>query len=118
MNEIKIPGLDIDWAKLFSDLQTTGLDLGLNLLAAIALLVWATHIVRTGVLRLYGANLRHVISRSVGNRVQALLAGISAADFATYATAMAAAGVITLLGSVLPAWRAMRVDPVAAMRTE
>ena len=40
----------------------------LNLLAAIALLVWATHIVRTGVLRLYGANLRHVISRSVGNR--------------------------------------------------
>ena len=38
----------------------------LNLLAAIALLVWATYIVRTGVLRLFGANLRHVISRSVG----------------------------------------------------
>lgn len=37
MNEIKIPGLDIDWAKLFSDLQTTGLDLGLNLLAAIVI---------------------------------------------------------------------------------
>jgi small conductance mechanosensitive channel len=34
MNEIKIPGLDIDWAKLFGELQTTGLDLGLNLLAA------------------------------------------------------------------------------------
>lgn len=37
MKEIKIPGLDIDWTKLFSDLQTTGLDLGLNLLAAIVI---------------------------------------------------------------------------------
>ena len=48
----------------------------LNLLAAIALLVWATHIVRTGVLRLFGANLREIISRSVGNRMRAMLAGI------------------------------------------
>ena len=32
----------------------------LNLLAAIALLVWGTHIVRTGVLRVYGASLRQV----------------------------------------------------------
>ena len=37
MNEIKIPGLDIDWAKMFTDLQTTGLDLGLNLLAAVVI---------------------------------------------------------------------------------
>jgi small conductance mechanosensitive channel len=37
MNEIKIPGLDVDWAKLFGELQTTGLDLGLNLLAAIVI---------------------------------------------------------------------------------
>ncbi len=34
MNEIKIPGVNIDWAKMFGELQTTGLDLGLNLLAA------------------------------------------------------------------------------------
>ncbi|MDH4046934.1 MAG: mechanosensitive ion channel [Gammaproteobacteria bacterium] len=37
MNDIAIPGLDIDWAKIFSDLQSTGLDLGLNLLAAIVI---------------------------------------------------------------------------------
>ena len=48
----------------------------LNLLAAIALLVWGTHIVRTGVLRLFGDTLREVIARSVGNRMQAMLAGI------------------------------------------
>lgn len=34
MNEITIPGIDIDWAMMFDELQTTGLDLGLNLLAA------------------------------------------------------------------------------------
>ena len=35
----------------------------LNLLAAIALLVWGTHIVRTGVLRVFGSDLRRVLSR-------------------------------------------------------
>ena len=34
---------------------TAAIDNLLNLLAAIALLVWGTHIVRTGVLRVYGA---------------------------------------------------------------
>src|SRR2546425_9583245 len=33
----------------------------LNLLAAIALLVWGTHMVRTGVLRVFGANLRDLL---------------------------------------------------------
>ena len=42
----------------------------LNLLAAIALLVWATHIVRTGMLRVFGAHLRDVLSRSVRNRLR------------------------------------------------
>ena len=49
----------------------------LNLLAAIALLVWATYIVRTGVLRLFGANLRELIAHSVGNRARAMLAGLA-----------------------------------------
>ena len=34
----------------------------LNLLAAIALLVWGTQIVRTGILRVFGENLRHVLA--------------------------------------------------------
>ena len=34
----------------------------LNLLAAIALLVWGTHIVRTGVLRVFGESLRRVLA--------------------------------------------------------
>ena len=47
----------------------------LNLLAAIALLVWGTHIVRTGVLRVFGESLRGVLARSFSNRATAMLAG-------------------------------------------
>ncbi len=48
----------------------------LDLLAAIALLVWGTHLVRTGILRVFGANLRRVLSRSLGNRFTAALSGV------------------------------------------
>ncbi len=37
----------------------------LHLLSAVALLVWGTHIVRTGVMRVFGARLRSVLSSSV-----------------------------------------------------
>jgi phosphate:Na+ symporter len=48
----------------------------LNLLASVALLVWGTHIVRTGVLRVFGSDLRRVLSKSVSTRGSAFLAGL------------------------------------------
>ena len=48
----------------------------LNLLSAVTLLIWGTHIVRTGILRVYGSNLRHVISQNVSRRPLAFVAGI------------------------------------------
>ena len=48
----------------------------LNLLSAVALLIWGTHIVRTGILRVYGSNLRHVIGQNVSKRMLAFVAGI------------------------------------------
>ncbi|WP_417661530.1 Na/Pi cotransporter family protein [Pseudomonas sp.] len=48
----------------------------LNLLSAVALLIWGTHIVRTGILRVYGSNLRRVISQSMSKRWLAFLAGV------------------------------------------
>lgn len=48
----------------------------LHLLSAVALLVWGTHIVRTGIMRVYGANLRSVLSRSVEKKPFAFCAGI------------------------------------------
>jgi phosphate:Na+ symporter len=48
----------------------------LNLLSAVALLIWGTHIVRTGILRVYGSNLRHVIGQNMSKRWLAFIAGI------------------------------------------
>ena len=48
----------------------------LNLLSAVTLLIWGTHIVRTGILRVYGTNLRHVIGQNVSKRMLAFVAGI------------------------------------------
>ncbi|MDI6439818.1 Na/Pi cotransporter family protein [Cronobacter dublinensis] len=48
----------------------------LHLLSAVALLVWGTHIVRTGVMRVFGARLRSVLSRSVEKKPLAFCAGI------------------------------------------
>ena len=48
----------------------------LNLLAAVALLVWGTHIVRTGILRIYGADLRRLLAKSTSTRFSAFLSGI------------------------------------------
>ena len=59
----------------------------LNLLAAIALLVWGTHIVRTGVLGVFGENLRNVLSRSLGNRFNAVCAGLAVTSLVQSSTA-------------------------------
>ena len=61
----------------------------LNLLAAVALLIWGTHLVRTGILRVFGANLRQLISRSVSNRFTAVLSGIGVTAVVQSSTATA-----------------------------
>ncbi len=59
----------------------------LNLLAAIALLVWGSHMVRTGVLRVFGANLRNLLARSMSNRFTAMLSGIGVTALVQSSTA-------------------------------
>lgn len=59
----------------------------LNLLAAIALLVWGTHIVRTGMLRVFGENLRRILSRSFSNRLSSALAGLGVTSIVQSGTA-------------------------------
>ena len=61
----------------------------LNLLAAIALLVWGTQLVRAGVLRVFGANLRSLLARSMGNRFSAALSGIGVTALVQSSTATA-----------------------------
>jgi phosphate:Na+ symporter len=61
----------------------------LNLLAGVSLLVWGTHIVRTGILRMYGGNLRRVLRRSVSKRASAFFAGLGVTGLIQSSTATA-----------------------------
>jgi phosphate:Na+ symporter len=61
----------------------------LNLLAAIALLVWGTQLVRTGILRVFGANLRQILAQATGNRATAALAGLGVTAVVQSSTATA-----------------------------
>jgi len=53
-----------------------------------------------------------------GRTMEALLAGIKPYDAATFLAATGLCLLMTLLGCLLPAWRAARVDPSTAMRSE
>lgn len=47
-----------------------------------------------------------------------LLFGVTATDPFTFALAAAALGVASLVAAYVPAWRASRVEPISALRTE
>jgi phosphate:Na+ symporter len=61
----------------------------LDLLAGVALLVWGTHLVRTGILRQYGGQLRLFLRRSVANRATAFFAGLGVTGLLQSSTATA-----------------------------
>jgi putative ABC transport system permease protein len=55
---------------------------------------------------------------AAGRALQAILAGISPIDPAVYASAVTLTTLMTLFGCLLPAVRAVRVDPLTAIRSE
>ena len=61
----------------------------LDLLSGVALLVWGTHLVRTGILRLYGSTLRRLLRRSMSSRGKAFVAGLSVTALLQSSTATA-----------------------------
>ena len=61
----------------------------LNLLAAVALLVWGTHLVRTEILRVFGANLRNVLAHSVSSKGTAAISGLGVTALIQSSTATA-----------------------------
>ena len=48
----------------------------LDLMGGVALLLWGLHMVQSGILRAFGADLRHFLSKAFGNRFSALGAGL------------------------------------------
>jgi putative ABC transport system permease protein len=71
-------------------------------------------------LRLAGAGVLVgvIAAYAAGRGMAALLAGLSPADLPTFVTAAVLALAMTLIGSLLPALRAVRVNPTSVMRTE
>ena len=59
----------------------------LNLLAAIALLVWGSYMVRTGVLRAFGGGLRGILAHSIRNRFSAAMSGLGVTALVQSSTA-------------------------------
>jgi putative ABC transport system permease protein len=58
------------------------------------------------------------LAYAAGRTLEALLAGVSPRDATTFLVAVAFALVMTLAGSLVPALRAVRVDPLSAIRAE
>jgi predicted permease len=61
-----------------------------------------------------GIALAYVAGRSM----EALLAGVKPADWPTMAAAVGLSVLMTIVGSVMPTLRALRVDPISAIRAE
>src|SRR5262249_13229083 len=73
---------------------------------------------RATLLCLVGVAAGLSLAYAVGRALQALLAGIPAGDPATFACAIALAAGIMLAGSLLPALRASRLDPLTVIRAD
>ncbi len=76
-------------------------------------------VLRQGVLlAAAGVALGVGLAYAAGRALEALLAGVSPRDAPTFLTAVGLALVMTIAGSLLPALRAVRVDPLTAIRAE
>lgn len=85
----------------------------INIIGGVCLLLWGLRMVRTGITRAFGANLRKVVSASTGNRFLSFLSGIGVtallqsstatamiiASFASRGLITVAAGLAVMLGA-------------------
>jgi putative ABC transport system permease protein len=58
------------------------------------------------------------LAYAAGRSMEALLAGVKPADAVTLTAAVALSVLMTVLGSLAPTLRALRVDPITALRAE
>lgn len=65
-----------------------------------------------------GAGIGIVLALVLGRLVASLLYGVSSSDPMTLVVSVAVLIAAGFLAGLLPAWRASRVDPVVALRSE
>jgi putative ABC transport system permease protein len=73
---------------------------------------------RAAILALAGIIPGLALAYVAGRGMEALLAGVQPADGLTLAAAVALALIMTMAGALLPTRRALRVDPIRALRAE
>jgi putative ABC transport system permease protein len=59
-----------------------------------------------------------VLAYAAGRMLEALLVGVRPGDVVTFASVVGLAVAMTLAGCLMPTLRALRVDPITAIRTE
>jgi len=67
----------------------SGHELLLNIAGGVALLLWATRLVRTGIMRAFGAEVRRVLGQSINNRLAAFGMGLGITALLQSSTATA-----------------------------
>jgi putative ABC transport system permease protein len=65
-----------------------------------------------------GLALGAVAAVALSSVLETMLYGVKATDVATFAIVGVIFAITTTLAALIPAWRAMRVDPIEALRTE
>lgn len=73
---------------------------------------------RSAVMAAAGVVIGAAVAYAAGRSMQALLFGVEPANPMVFIGAIALAAVMTMAGSILPAWRAVRVDPLTITRAE
>ena len=73
---------------------------------------------RSVMLALAGVIPGVVLAYLAGRSMEALLAGVTPADAPTLLAAVGLSVLMTIVGSLLPTLRALRVDPITALRAE
>ncbi len=73
---------------------------------------------RSAIMALLGVAIGAALAYAAGRSMQAVLFGVDPANPTVFAAAIALALLMTLAGSLLPAWRAVRIDPIQATRTD
>jgi putative ABC transport system permease protein len=70
------------------------------------------------ILTVTGLSIGLVLSLALRRVISTLLFGVTATDPATYVTAAAVFAGLALVATLVPAWRASRLDPTTALRAE
>jgi ABC-type antimicrobial peptide transport system permease subunit len=70
------------------------------------------------ILAIAGVAIGAFIAYLAGRTMQALLVGVTPYDARIFAVAISVAAIMTLAGSIFPAFRATRIDPATALRAQ